>query len=86
MAAPAFSEASHLGMPLDYVLLGGLVCIFNRNNGRLTGWKNPVALRGSAWGLQVMCDRFFTTQWMEVVWHLVTHYSVLIKFDLTSVM
>ncbi|CAL1159892.1 unnamed protein product, partial [Cladocopium goreaui] len=25
--------ASHLGMPLDYVLLGGLVCIFNRNNG-----------------------------------------------------
>lgn len=25
--------ASHLGMPLGYVLLGGLVCIFNRNNG-----------------------------------------------------
>lgn len=25
--------ASHLGMPLDYVLLGGLVCIFKRNNG-----------------------------------------------------
>lgn len=25
--------ASHLGMPLDYVMLGGLVCIFNRNNG-----------------------------------------------------
>jgi len=25
--------ASHLGMPLDYVLLGGLVCVFNRNNG-----------------------------------------------------
>lgn len=30
-----FAEASHLGLPLDYVLLGGLVSIFQRNNGRM---------------------------------------------------
>ena len=34
---PCPTEASHLGMPLDYVLLGGLVCIFNRNNGQNPG-------------------------------------------------
>lgn len=29
-----FAEESHLGLPLHYALLGGLVCVFNRNNGR----------------------------------------------------
>ena len=39
-------EASHLGMPLDYVLLGGLVCIFNRNNGPdLKGNANETSVK-----------------------------------------
>ena len=36
------SQASHLGLPLNYVLFGGLVSAFNRNNGqKLRGLSNP---------------------------------------------